>query len=371
MTTDFCMKSLARDLVEKQPVYEPGRPIEDVARELGFDFHSIIKMASNENPFGPSPLAAAAAREALAHGHLYPDGNGTRLKEKIAEKLGLRTGQLVLGNGSNEIIELLGHAFLRSGDEVVMGAPAFIVYKLVTLLFEAVPVEVPLADHRHDLDAMAARVTDETRLVFLPSPNNPTGTANSEEEIVAFVRSLPPHVIFVFDEAYAEYLESPPDLRPLIDEGRNVVCLRTFSKIYGLASLRIGYGYGSAEWASLLNRVRQPFNTNAIAQAAATAALDDEEFARECRRKNREGGRQLQKGLASLGLETVPSAGNFLLVKVGDGTRFFQSVQAQGVIVRPLGGYGLPEYVRVSIGTEAENERFLRAAAQSLNQGKR
>ncbi len=366
MTNDFCMKRLARALVEKQPVYEPGRPIEDVARELGFDFHTIIKMASNENPFGPSPKALAAAREALGQAHLYPDGNGTRLKEKIAVKRGLRTDQLVLGNGSNEIIELLGHAFLRPGDEVVMGDPAFIVYKLVTLLFEAVPVEVSLLNHRHDLDAMAARVTDKTRMVFLPSPNNPTGTANSEEEVVAFARALPPHVIFVFDEAYAEYLDSPPDLRPLIEEGRNVVCLRTFSKIYGLASLRIGYGYGSAEWAALLNRVRQPFNTNAIAQAAAVAALDDDAFVGECRRRNREGGRQLEAGFASLGLESVPSDGNFLLVRVGDGARFFQSVQAQGVIVRPLGGYGLPDYVRVSIGTEAENERFLQAAARAL-----
>ncbi len=354
------MKHLAKKLVERQPVYEPGRPIDDVARDLGLDLKSIIKLASNESPFGPSPRAREAASHALGQGHLYPDGNATYLKEKIAETRALRPEQIVVGNGSNEVIELLGHAFLRPGDEVVMGTPAFIVYKLVTLLFEAVPVEVPLVDYRHDLDAMAARVTDKTRMVFLPSPNNPTGTANTADEILAFARGLPPHVIFVFDEAYAEYLDSPPDLRPLIEEGRNVVCLRTFSKIYGLAALRIGYGYGSAEWASLLNRVRQPFNTNAVAQAAATAALDDVEFVRSCRRRNREGREQLARGLAAAGFESVPSEGNFLLVKVGQGRAFFENMQREGVIVRPLDGYGLPEFVRVSIGTAAENERFLR-----------
>lgn len=360
------MNHLAKELVERQPVYEPGRPIEDVARELGLDLKTIVKLASNENPFGPSPKALRAARDAMACGHLYPDGNGTRLKEAIGAKQGLRPGQLVLGNGSNEIIELLGHAFLRPGDQVLMGTPAFIVYKLVTLLFEAVPVEVPLAGHRHDLDAMARRVNPKTRMVFLPSPNNPTGTANAEDEILAFARELPPDVIFVFDEAYAEYLDEPPDLRPLIDEGRNVVCLRTFSKIYGLASLRIGYGYGSAEWAGLLNRVRQPFNTNAIAQAAATAALDDEPFVEECRRKNREGRDKLERGLAAMGFEVVPSEGNFLMVRVGEGVPFFERMQREGIIVRPLGGYGLPEFVRVSIGTDAENDRFLRTVETVL-----
>ncbi len=354
------MKHLAKQLVEKQPVYEPGRPIEDVARELGLDLRSIIKLASNESPFGPSPMALEAAREALTNGHRYPDGNATHLKEKIAETLSLKPEQLVLGNGSNEIIELLGHAFLRKGDEAVMGKSAFIVYKLVTLLFEAVPVEVPLAGHRHDLRAMADRITDKTRMVFLPSPNNPTGTANEESEILAFARDLPPHVVFVFDEAYAEYLDSPPDLRPLIEEGRNVVCLRTFSKIYGLAALRIGYGYGSAEWAALLNRVRQPFNTNAVAQVAALAALDDRKFVSECRRRTREGKEQLERGLAAAGIEFVPSEGNFIMIKVGDGRAFFERMQREGVIVRPLDGYGLSEFVRVSIGTAAENERFVR-----------
>ncbi len=354
------MKQLAKQLVARQPVYEPGRPLDDVARELGLDLESIIKLASNESPFGPSPAAVRAAREALSRGHLYPDGNATYLKERIAGKLSLRPDQIVVGNGSNEIIELLGHVFLREGDEVVMGTPAFIVYKLVTLLFEAVPVEVPLAEHRHDLDAMAARVTERTRMVFLPSPNNPTGTANREEDIVAFARDLPPHVIFVFDEAYAEYLDSPPDLRPLIEEGRNVVCLRTFSKIYGLAGLRIGYGYGGTEWASLLNRVRQPFNTNAVAQAAALDALDDTRFVRDCRRKNREGREHLESALAAAGVECVAGEANFVMLRVGNGRKLFERLQREGVIVRPLDGYGLPEFVRVSVGTPEENERFLR-----------
>ncbi len=266
----------------------------------------------------------------------------------------------MVGNGSNEIIELLGHAFLRPGDEVVMGTPAFIVYKLVALLFGAKPVEVPLVDHKHDLAALAAAVTPRTKLVFVPSPNNPTGTANTEEELIAFARSLPEHVIFAFDEAYAEYLESPPDLRPLIREGRKVICLRTFSKIYGLASLRVGYGYASAEMAALLNRVRQPFNVNAIGQAAAIAALDDQAFVEKSVAVNRAGLAQLEEGFREQGLECVRSLGNFVLARVGNGGRVFAELQKRGVIVRPVGGYGLPEWVRITVGTAEQNVRVLR-----------
>lgn len=257
-TIDATMKitDLAKKPVLTQPTYEPGKPIDEVARELGLDPRGILKLASNENPFGPSPKAVKAATEALREGNLYPDGGAFRLRGGLAESLGMFPEEIVVGNGSNEILELLGHVFLGRGDEAVMGTPAFIVYKLVALLFGATPVEVPLKNHRHDLDALAAAITDRTRLVFLPSPNNPTGTANSEEEIVAFARALPEHVVFVYDEAYAEYLDNPPDLRPLIREGRHVICLRTFSKIYGLAALRVGYGYCSGEMAGLLNRVR-------------------------------------------------------------------------------------------------------------------
>ncbi len=353
-------ESLVKPEVLRQPVYEPGRPIEDVARELGLDPAGIVKMASNENPFGPSPKALAAAREALLQGQLYPDGGCVALRRKLAESYGLAPEQFVVGNGSNEILELLGHAFLRPGDEAVMGAPAFAIYKLVALLFGAKPVEVPLKDFRHDLPAMARAVTPRTRLVFAPILNNPTGTGSTEAEALAFARALPPHVVCVFDEAYAEYLENPPDLRPLIAEGRPVICLRTFSKIHGLAALRVGYGYADAGLAALLNRVRQPFNVNAIGQAAAIAALDDREFTGRCARENRAGLAQLEAGFRALGLEFVPSVANFILVKVGDGAGWFDALQRRGVIVRPLKPYGLPEWLRITVGTKEQNERVLR-----------
>lgn len=353
------INDLAQPHVMSQPVYEPGKPIEYVARELGLDPAGILKLASNENPLGPSPKGLRAARAALKEAQLYPDGGCVRLRDAVAAKLGLTPAQIAVGNGSNELLELLGHAFLGAGDEVVMGKPAFIVYKLVALLFGAKPVEVPLVEHKHDLKAMAAAITPRTKLVYLACPNNPTGTANSEAEILEFVRALPEHVVFVLDEAYAEYVENPPDLRPLIAEGRKVICLRTFSKIYGLAGFRVGYGYASAELVALLNRVRQPFNVNSVAQDAAIAALDDEAFVRRARRVNKAGLRQLTQGFKKLGLEVVPSAANFLLVKVGDGEAVFQRLQRGGVIVRPVRGYGLPEWVRVTVGTRAQNERLL------------
>ena len=351
--------SLAKPSVLTQPVYEPGKPIEYVAREMGLNPADIIKLASNENPFGPSPRALAAAKRALEHGELYPDGGCFDLRQKLATARGLSPDQFVIGNGSNEIIELLGHAFLGPGDHVVMGAPAFVVYKLVTLLFGAKAVEVPLREWRHDLAAITAAITPATKLVYVCTPNNPTGTANTEVELRAFVRALPEHVIAVIDEAYAEFVPDAPDMRPLIHEGRKLICLRTFSKIYGLASLRIGYGYASAELCALLNRTRQPFNVNAIAQAAAIAALDDGEFAERCTRENLAGLAQLEAGCRELGLEFVPSVANFMLVKVGDGMRVFDALQHRGVIVRPVKSYGLPEWIRVTVGTHQQNERLL------------
>ena len=368
-------ESLAKPWVRTQPIYEPGKPIEYVARELGLDPATIIKLASNENPWGPSPLAVAAAKRAIEAGELYPDGGCFELRQKLAKKWSLNPDQFVVGNGSNEIIELLGHVFVGADDEVVMGAPAFVVYKLVTLLFGAKAVEVPLVNWRHDLPKIAAAITPRTKLVYVCTPNNPTGTANTEAELVAFVRGLPEHVIAVVDEAYAEFVERAPDFRPLVAEGRKVVCLRTFSKIYGLAALRVGYGYASAELCGLLNRVRQPFNVNAIAQAAAVAALDDTVFAEKTARENRAGLKQLERGCAELGLEFVPSVANFMLVKVSnpstesagsrqagsgqDGMKVFEALQRKGVIVRPVKSYGLPEWVRVTVGTPEQNERVL------------
>jgi len=357
---------LAKPFVLTYPAYVPGRPIEDVARDMGLDPNGIIKMASNENPFGPSPLAVLAAKRAIDQGQLYPDGGCHALRSKLAAFHGLSPEQFVIGNGSNEVIEFLGHVFLNPGDEVVMGLPEFVVYRLVAILFGATPVEVPLVRFRNDLAALARAVTPRTRLVIVATPNNPTGTANAESELLDFVRALPDSVICVIDEAYSDFAERAPDIRPLIREGRNVIGLRTFSKVYGLAALRVGYGYASAELATLLDRVRQPFNVNAVAQAAAVAALDDRKFAAHCVRETRKGLRQLEAGFAGLGLEFVPSEANFVLVRVGDGARVFEALQRRGVIVRPVANYGLPEYVRVTAGTEAQNERLLRELAAAV-----
>ena len=351
---------LAVPSIHRQPVYEPGRPIDVVAREFGLDPQETIKLASNENPLGPSPKALAAVRDFLHQAHLYPDGGCYSLRQKLAEKMGLSADQFVFGNGSNEVIELLGHAFLLPGDEVVMGEKAFIVYKLVSLLFGATPVEVPLRNFTHHLEAMGEAITEKTKLVFLPSPNNPTGTMNEPAEVVAFVRSLPDHVIFALDEAYCEYLDDPVDLRPLMAEGRKIICFRTFSKIYGLAGFRLGYGYCGAECASLLNRVRAPFNVNSLAQAAAVAALDDHHFVQRSREVNRAGLRDLSDFCQNFKLDYVPSHGNFMLIKVGNGLEVFRKLQKVGVIVRPMGPYGLPEYVRISVGRKAENVRLCR-----------
>ena len=352
-------ESLVKPAVLTQPVYEPGKPIEEVARELGLDPAGIIKLASNENPFGPSPRALAAAQHALLHGELYPDGGCFALRQKLAAAKGLGADQFIVGNGSNEIIELLGHALLGPGDEVVMAAPAFVVYKLVTLVFGAKAVEVPLVKHRHHLAHLAAAITPRTKLVYVCSPNNPTGTANTQADLLAFARALPDHVVAVFDEAYAEYVPNPPDLRPLIQEGRKVVCLRTFSKIYGLAALRVGYGYATPDIVAVLNRVRQPFNVNAIAQAAALAALEDREFTEMCARENRVGMAQLEQGFTARKLEWVPSVAKFILVKVGAGAKMFEALQRRGVIVRPMQSYGMPEWLRITVGTHAQNERLL------------
>lgn len=352
---------LANPGVLEQPVYEPGKPIEYVAREYGLNPADIAKLASNENPFGPSPKAVTAGKKALEHAHLYPDGGCYELREAISRSRGVSADSIVLGNGSNEIIELLGHAFLRPGLEVVMGSQAFIVYKLVARLFGATPVEVPMKKYAHDLEAMRAAVTDKTRLLFVASPNNPTGAANDESDLVALAESLPDHVIFCFDEAYAEFLENAPDLRRLIEAGRKIICMRTFSKIYGLGGLRLGYGYGNPELVALLQRVRQPFNVNAVAQAAVVAALVDHDFIAMCRRENEAGRRFLCEAMQDMGIETFGGSANFVLCRVGDGVRVFRQLLARGIIVRPLAPYCMPEFVRITIGRPEENERLIQA----------
>ncbi len=349
-----------------QPVYEPGKPIEVVAREFGLNPESVCKLASNENPFGPSPRAVDAGIQILQNAHLYPEGGCHELRQKIAQKHEISPDWILVGNGSNELIELLGHLFLKPGLEVVMGAQAFIVYKLVTQLFGATPVEVPMANFGHDLEAMLAAVTERTRMMFIASPNNPTGVANAEADLRTLVDQLPEHVILCLDEAYAEYLENAPDLKYAIHSGRKVICLRTFSKIYGLGGLRIGYGYASPELIRLLHRVRQPFNVNSVAQAAALAALDDEDFVSMCRQQNEAGRTFLCAGLSALGIETLGGSANFVLSRVGDAASCFKALQKRGVIVRPLGVYGMPEYVRITIGRPEENQRLLDSLSDLL-----
>jgi histidinol-phosphate aminotransferase len=339
--------------------YEPGKPIEDVARELGLKPSEIIKLASNENPLGPSPKALAAMREMLERAHFYPDGGGYYLREAIAQKLGFSRSQVILGCGSNEIIEFIGKAFLNPGDEIVTARHAFVVYKLMATLFGATTVEVPDPNFAHDLDAMAAAITPKTREVFIANPNNPTGTLLSQAEIDRFMARVPEHVVVVFDEAYYEFLENPPDTLKFIREGRNVVVLRTFSKIQGLANLRIGYGLAKPELIDVLQKTRQPFNVNGIAQAGALAGLLDDEHQRKTREITIQGREFLQREFAALGLEFVPSFANFVLVKVGDGKAVFQALMKRGVIVRDMTSYGLPEWIRVSIGTMEQNKRFL------------
>jgi histidinol-phosphate aminotransferase len=350
------------------PVYQPGRPIEEVARELGLPAADIIKMASNENPFGPSPLALKAMEQALRQVNLYPDGNAFYLKNRLAEKLGVQPGHLVLGNGSNEILEFVAHAMLAPGDEVVVSQYCFAVYSIVTHLFGARLVTVPSRQYGHDLPAMLRAATPKTRLMFVANPNNPTGTLATRDEVMALTEGLPPHVLLVMDEAYIEFLKDPVDLVPLVSSGRmrNVLLARTFSKIYGLAGLRLGYGIGHPDVIAVLEKVRQPFNSNLLAQTAALAALEDNEHVERTRTNNFAGLRFFESEFGKAGLEFVPSFANFILVRVGQGMSVFQAMQKQGVIVRPMDGYQLPEWVRISIGTPAENQRCLEALLKAL-----
>jgi histidinol-phosphate aminotransferase len=355
MTIDQYANRFVCDLV----AYEPGKPIEETARELGLEPAQIVKVASNENPLGPSPLAKAAMRDALEEAHIYPDGGGYKLRTAIAESLGLGRENVIIGNGSNEIIELLCHTFLNADAELIAAKHAFVVYKLMATLFGATYIEVPDPGFIHDLDAMADAITENTRLVFIANPNNPTGTMVDQEAIDRFMDRLPDHVIAVFDEAYFEFPDSPPDALRYVREGRNVCVLRTFSKIHGLAGLRVGYGLAPAHLADVLQKARQPFNVNAIGQAGALAALEDKQHTALTRKINREGMAFYEQAFRERGLEFVPSHANFLLVKTENGDSVFKEMLKQGVIVRAMSGYKLPEWIRISIGTPAQNERVV------------
>lgn len=357
---------IANEQLRDLAVYEPGKPIEETARELGADAGKIIKLASNENPLGPSPKALAAMRAALDCAHLYPDGGGFYLREALAKKLGISREHLILGSGSNEIIEFFGHAFLARGDDVITSEHAFIAYKLVAAVFGARTIEVPSPDLRHDLDGIVDAITPKTRLIFIANPNNPTGTLAGQAEIDRFIERVPVNVVVVFDEAYFEYLDDPPDTLRFVRDGRNVAVLRTFSKIQGLASLRIGYGIARPEMIQVLQKARQPFNVNGLAQAAALAGLEDEEHRRETKRITDEGRAYLQKEFTAMKLRFVPSAANFVLVNVGDGAKIFRALLDRHIIVRALKGYHLPEWVRISVGTMEQNRRCIAALREVL-----
>ncbi len=359
----------APDYVRSIAPYVPGKPVEELARELNLDPATIVKLASNENPRGPSAAVRAAIDAAVGELSRYPDGNGFALKTALAARHGVAADGIVLGNGSNDILELVTQAFLRPGDSAVYSQHAFAVYPLATMARGAAGVEVPARDLGHDLAAMRAAITAATRVVFVANPNNPTGTWIDAAALEGFIAAVPEDVVVVLDEAYNEYLE-PAQCAPSaawVARYPNLIVSRTFSKAYGLAALRIGYGLMHPAVAGMLNRVRQPFNVNALAQAAALAALADGSYVDESRRINRDGMRVLVDGVGALGLTFVPSHGNFLLVEVGDAAKVYASLLRQGVIVRPVANYGLPRHLRVTVGLPAENRRFLDALAVALS----
>ncbi len=363
-------QTLAVEGVQGLSPYEPGKPIDELARELGLDPAGIVKLASNENPLGPSDSALAAIREALPELGRYPDGNAFVLKRALSAHYGLEQSQLTLGNGSNDVLEIIARCFAGPGDEVIFSQYAFAVYPLATKAIGATGVQVPAVNWGHDLDAMTDAVTERTRLIFVANPNNPTGTMHSAEAIESFLARVPEQVLVVLDEAYCEYMdgEGSPDGLALLPRFPNLIVTRTFSKAWGLAALRVGYSVSSPEIANVLNRVRQPFNVDSLAQVAAAAVLDDKDYLEQSRRVNREGMAQLEDGFRKLGLEWIPSAGNFLAVDVGEqAAAVNQSLLEQGVIVRPVGGYGMPRHLRISIGLPEENRRCLEALGQALN----
>jgi histidinol-phosphate aminotransferase len=362
------VRHLVPEWIRTLTPYPPGKPIEEVERELGIS--GSIKLASNENPLGPSPKAMAAVAEALRAVHLYPDGSAFYLRRRLADRHGVSPDDILVGNGSNEIIELIVRTFLRPRDEAVMADQAFVIYRMVVQAVAATPRVIPLRNFTHDLEAMAEAVTPRTRLIFLANPNNPTGTIFRRTAWQAFLRGLPPRqLLVVADDAYADYVEDPeyPDTIALRGDGNvPVVTLRTFSKLYGLAGLRIGYAVAPAPVIEAMQRIRQPFNVNALALVGALAALEDVEHVQRTLAVNREGMRVLTEAFRRLELPFVPSAANFILVRVGQGLAVYEALLRQGVIVRPMDGYGLPEYLRVTIGLPEENARFIEALETAL-----
>lgn len=345
--------------------YQGGKPIEEVQLELGIT--NIIKLASNENPLGPSPLAMEAIAESSRQVHLYPDGNAYYLKADLAEHLGVSEEHLILGNGSNDVLQLVGEAYIAPDDEVIYAAGAFVVYSLVTKICGATAVVVPMHKDTHQLSAMAAAITEKTKVIYVANPNNPTGTIVTADETAAFMEQVPRDILVVFDEAYYEYVTRPdyPQTLSYVLEGRNFIITRTFSKIYGLAGLRIGYGIAPPALVETMNRVRQPFNCSLVAQAAARAALKDSAHVAESQKCNSTGKTFLYNALDEIGMRYTKTEGNFIMLFVKQlGADIADALLKKGIIVRPIAGYGYPNAIRMTIGTEQENERFIKALAE-------
>jgi histidinol-phosphate aminotransferase len=347
-------------ILDIQP-YQPGKPVEELERELGIP--GAVKLASNENPFAPPAGVLEALRKALAGLNRYPDGSGHYLRHALAKKHGVAPEAIVLGNGSNELIELLARTFVRPGEEVVIPHPSFVVYPSIVQAVGGIRVVVPLKDHRLDLSRMRHAITALTKMVFVANPNNPTGTIVTAEEVEKFLDKVPDHVVVVFDEAYYDFAAGPdfPDTLAHLREGKRVVILRTFSKMASLAGLRVGYAIGDPDGIALVNRIRQPFNVNTLAQVAALAALQDEGHIRASAEAVREGVRQLSAALQSLGVAYVPSRANFVLVELPDAARVYEELLKRGVIVRPMASFGLERALRITVGTPAENARLVEA----------
>ena len=365
--TNLC--ELAPSYIRSIAPYQPGKPITELAREMNLDPSQIIKLASNENPLGVGPKAHEAMQQALEDIARYPDGNSFALRDAVCKKFGLKPDQLAFGNGSNDILELAARAFLVPGVEAIYSQHAFAVYALVTQAVGAKGIVVPAKNFGHDLEAMLAAITPNTRMLFVANPNNPTGTLLAKDDLLAFLRKVPKQVLVVLDEAYDEYL---PQLRKSeaiswLGEFENLIISRTFSKAYGLAGLRIGFGMASSTVADIMNRVRQPFNVNSVAQAAAAASLADEDFVARSYALNQAGMTQITQGLTSLGLDFIPSFGNFISFRMADAAGAYRRLLQQGVIVRPIANYEMPDYLRVSIGLYSENARFLEVLSTTVS----
>lgn len=358
--------ALANPGVQRLKPYQPGKPVSEVARELGLNEATIVKLASNENPLGPSSKALEAMTQAAGDLARYPDGSGFALKAALSDKYGVAPACFTLGNGSNDVLELVARAYVLPGDEVIFSEHAFAVYPIVTMAVSGVPVVAPASDWGHDLTAMVERISDKTRVIFIANPNNPTGTWLKRSDVQAFLDQVPERVIVVLDEAYCEYVTKVdyPDGLALLALYPNLVVTRTFSKLYGLAGLRIGYAVASEQVTNVLNRIRQPFNVNSVAMEGALAVLGDEAYLARARQVNIDGMHQLEVGLKPLGLSWIPSIGNFISFDTGrEADAVYEKLLVRGVIVRPIATYGMPNHLRVSVGIERENDRFLEALA--------